>query len=109
MPRGSGAGLERDARATNVSGLTRDRPITCRFPSGFTVYPSVSRHDVFTCLEERINANCAGKIFGRPVAGRLRTTSFGFHVSGFFSPNSQSCRSAAIYKSGVTLDALAGV
>jgi hypothetical protein len=64
MPGGAGTRLERDACATNISGLTRDRPITRRFPSGFTVYPSVSRHDVFPRLEQRVNANPAGEIFG---------------------------------------------
>ena len=44
MPGGAGTRLERDACATN----------TCRFG----------------CLEQRINANCAGKIFGRSLCGK---------------------------------------
>jgi hypothetical protein len=69
MPGGAGTRLERDACATNISGLTRDRPITRRFPSGFTVYPSASRHDVFPRLEQRINSYRASepvrRAFGR--------------------------------------------
>jgi hypothetical protein len=64
MPGGAGTPLERDACAANISGLTRDRPITRRFPSGFTVYPSVSRHDVFPRLEQRINVHCAAEPIG---------------------------------------------
>src|SRR5438876_621099 len=53
MPRGAGTWLERDACATN----------TCRFG----------------CLEQRINANCAGKIFSRTLGGILRARSSYLH------------------------------
>ena len=54
MPGGVSTRLERDTCATH----------TCRFG----------------CLEQRINANCAGKIFRRPFAGTLRTRSFYLHI-----------------------------
>jgi hypothetical protein len=57
MPGGAGTRFERDACTPNA----------CRFG----------------CLEQRVNANCAGKIFGWPFAGSLRTRSFYLHVSGF--------------------------
>src|SRR6266446_6494926 len=63
MPGGAGTRLERDARATN----------TCR-----------SRR-----LKQRVNPHPAGKIFGRPFTGTLRTRSFYLHSFRFpFSLNS---------------------
>src|SRR6266481_3865722 len=88
MPGGTSTRLESDPRAANVSGLTRDRPITRRFPSGFTVYPSVSRHDVFPRLEQRINAHSAGKPISWPFVRALRSGSFYFHIS--FSTSSSA-------------------
>ena len=71
MPGGAGTRFERYACATNISGLTRDRPITRRFPSGFTVYPSASRHDVFPRLEQRVNAHSTGEPVRRPFTRSL--------------------------------------
>src|SRR5437773_8132138 len=34
----------------------------------------------FGCLEQRVNPNCPGKIFGRSLSGTLRTRSFYLHL-----------------------------
>src|SRR5437016_14153153 len=54
VPGGASTRIERDACATN----------TCRFG----------------CLEQRVNPNCPGKIFGRSLSGTLRTRSFYLHL-----------------------------
>jgi hypothetical protein len=45
-----GLGLDDVGRERRALSLTRDRPITHRFPSGFAVYPAASRHAVFTVI-----------------------------------------------------------
>jgi hypothetical protein len=53
VPGGAGAGLERDAVADGACGFGR--------------------------LKERVDADCAGKVFGLALAGGLAAGAFDFH------------------------------
>src|SRR5206468_4926333 len=64
VPGGASTRIERDACATN----------TCRFG----------------CLEQRVNPNCPGKIFGRSLSGTLRTRSFYLHLLNVVVSDSHS-------------------
>jgi hypothetical protein len=78
MPRGAGARLERDVRATNTRRCG--------------------------CLEQRVDANRAGEIVGGSFAGRLRAASLDLYCTSppcFISgsrESSQALRSLGNYR-----------